>query len=136
MYDEPLRWQPNPDLFSACGLRSPTGDLTTIRRLLDDGRTTLTAIAAQTGIPRGVPALPDRRIRSATAATSINTRHPRCAPPGCPLISRAELIELYEGQQLGLERIGQIYGVSRHTVTDLAHRYGVALRQPGRPYRL
>ena len=45
------------------------------------------------------------------------------------------MIELYDGQQLGLERIGQIYGVSRHTVTHLAHRYGVALRQPSRPYR-
>ena len=51
VYDEPLRWQPNPGLFSACGLRSPTGDLTTIRRLLDDGRTALTDIAAQTGVP-------------------------------------------------------------------------------------
>jgi DNA-directed RNA polymerase specialized sigma subunit len=53
-----------------------------------------------------------------------------------PVISRAELIELYQGQQLGLQRIGQIYGVSRHTVTHLARRYGVALRQPGRPYRV
>ena len=35
VYDEPLRWQPNAGPFSACGLRSPTGDLTTIRRLLD-----------------------------------------------------------------------------------------------------
>ena len=61
---------------------------------------------------------------------------PTCAPLGIAAISRAELIELYEGQQLGLERIGQIYGVSRHTVTHLARRYGVALRQPGRPYRV
>ena len=54
---------------------------------------------------------------------------------GMPVMSRAELIDLYEGRQLGLARIGQIYGVSRHTVTHLARRYGVALRRPGRPYR-
>ena len=124
-----------PGLFSACGLRSPTGDLTTIRRLLDDGRTALTDIAAQTGIPLEYlhyligefdPSLPQH---PSTLDSAVR-------PSGMPAISRAELIELYEGQQLGLERIGQIYGVSRHTVTHLAHRYGVALRQPGRPYRL
>ena len=52
-----------------------------------------------------------------------------------PVMSRAELIDLYEGRQLGLARIGEIYGVSRHTVTDLARRYGVALRRPGHPFR-
>ena len=52
------------------------------------------------------------------------------------MLSRAMLIELYEGRQLGLARIGQIYGVSRHTVTHLADRYGVALRRPGRPHRI
>ena len=51
VFDEPLRWQPNAGLFSACGLRSPSGDLTTILRLLDDGRCTMTAVATQTGIP-------------------------------------------------------------------------------------
>ena len=45
------RWRPNAGLFSACGLRCPTGDLTTIRRLLDDGRTAMTDIATQTGVP-------------------------------------------------------------------------------------
>ena len=37
VFDEPLRWQPNSLLFSACGLRSPTGDLTTILRLSTTG---------------------------------------------------------------------------------------------------
>ena len=69
-------------------------------------------------------------------ATAINTRFRRAPLWDGRVISRAELIELYEGQQLGLQRIGQIYGVSRHTVTRLARRYGVALRQPGRPYRV
>ena len=135
VYNEPLRWQPNAGPFSACGLHSPTGDLTTILRLLDDGRTAMTDIAAQTGIPveylhyligefdpppPGHRSTPDSAVRSS----------------GNTLISRTTLIELYEGQQLGLARIGEIHGVSRHTVTDLAHRYGVALRQPGRPHRL
>ena len=135
VYNEPLRWQPNAGPFSACGLHSPTGDLTTILRLLDDGRPAMTDIAAQTGIPveylhyligefdpppPGHRSTPDSAVRSS----------------GNTLISRTTLIELYEGQQLGLARIGEIHGVSRHTVTDLAHRYGVALRQPGRPHRL
>ena len=135
VYDEPLRWQPNAGLFSACGLRSPTADFTTIRRLLDDGRTTLTAIAAQTGIPVEYlhyligefdpppprpPTTPDPAVRSS----------------GMSVMSRAMLIDLYEGRQLGLARIGQMYGVSRHTVTHLADRYGVALRRPGRPHRI
>ena len=95
----------------------------------------MTDIAAQTGIPveylhyligefdpppPGHRSTPDSAVRSS----------------GNTLISRATLIELYEGQQLGLERIGEIHGVSRHTVTHLAHRYGVALRQSGRPHRL
>jgi hypothetical protein len=133
VHDEPLRWQPNPDLFSACGLRSPTGDLTTIRRLLDEGRSTLTAIAAQTGTPVEYlhhligecdPPLPHHPSAPASAVRTS----------GMPVMSRAELVDLYEGQRLGLERIGQIYGVSRHTVTHLARRYGVALRRPGRPF--
>jgi hypothetical protein len=135
VHDEPLRWQPNPDLFSASGLRSPTGDLTTIRRLLDEGRSTLTAIAAQTGTPVEYlhyligecdPPLPHHPSAPASAVRTS----------GMPVMSRAELVDLYEGQRLGLERIGQIYGVSRHTVTHLARRYGVALRPPGRPYRV
>ena len=133
VHDEPLRWQPNPDLFSASGLRSPTGDLTTIRRLLDEGRSTLTAIAAQTGTPVEYlhyligecdPPLPHHPSAPASAVRTS----------GMPVMSRAELIDLYEGRQLGLARIGQIYGVSRHTVTHLARRYGVALRRPGRPF--
>jgi hypothetical protein len=135
VYDEPLRWQPNAGLFSACGLRSPTGDLTTIRRLLDDGRDALTDIAAQTGVPlEYLHHLIGEFDPSPTRHRSTHDSTVR--PSGMPAISRAELIELYERQQLGLERIGQIHGVSRHTVTHLAHRYGVALRQPGRPYRL
>ena len=135
VYDEPLRWQPNPDLFSACGLRSPTGDLTTILRLLDDGRTAMTDIAVQAGVPLEYLHYligefdPSRARQRSTLDFDVR-------PSGIAAISRAELIELYEGQQLGLERIGQIYGVSRHTVTHLARRYGVALRQPGRPYRV
>jgi TniQ len=133
VHDEPLRWQPNPDLFSASGLRSPTGDLTTIRRLLDEGRSTLTAIAAQTGTPVEYlhhligecdPPLPHHPSAPASAVRTS----------GMPVMSRAELIDLYEGRQLGLQRIGQIYAVSRHTVTHLARRYGVALRRPGRPF--
>ena len=135
VYDEPLRWQPNSGLFSACGLRSPTGDLTTILRLLDDGRTAMTDIAVQAGVPLEYLHYligefdPSRARQRSTLDSDVR-------PSGMAAISRAELIELYEGQQLGLERIGQIYGVSRHTVTHLARRYGVALRQPGRPYRL
>jgi hypothetical protein len=134
VFDEPLRWQPNGDLFSACGLRSPSGDLTTIRRLLDDGGSTMTAVATQTGIPVGYlhyligecdPPLPQHP--SATAS--------KVRTSGMPVMSRAELIDLYDARQLGLARIGQIYGVSRHTVTHLAHCYGVVLRAPGRPYR-
>ena len=132
--DEPLRWQPHPDLFSGCGLRSPTGDVTAIRRLLDNGRFTLIAIAAQTGTPVDYlhsligecdPPLPHRLSAPASAARTA----------GMPVLSRAELMDLYEVRQLGLARIGQIYGVSRHTVTDLARRYGVATRRPGHPFR-
>jgi hypothetical protein len=134
VYDEPLRWQPNSGMFSACGLRSPTGDLTMILRLLDDGRSAMTAIAVQAGVPLEYlhyligefdPSLARQR----------STLDSDVRPSAMAAISRVELIELYEGQQLGLERIGQVYGVSRHTVTQLADRYGVALRQPGRPCR-
>jgi len=55
-------------------------------------------------------------------------------PPQAVLLGPTQAVTAR--QQLGLERIGQIYAVSRHTVTHLAHRYGVALRQPGRPYRV
>ena len=135
VYDEPLRWQPNSGLFSACGLRSPTGDLTTILRLLDDGRTAMTDIAVQAGVPLEYLHYliaefdPSRARQRSTLDSDVR-------PSGMAAISRAELIELYDGQQLGLQRIGQIYGVSRHTVTHLARRYGVALRQPGRLYRV
>jgi hypothetical protein len=135
VYDEPLRWQPNPDLFSACGLRSPTGDLTTILRRLDDGRTAMTDIAVQAGVPleylHYLIAEFDPSLARQRSTLDSDVR-----PSGMAAISRAELIEPYEGQQLGLERISQIYGVSRHTVTHLARRYGVAVRQPGRPYRV
>jgi len=135
VYDEPLRWQPNSRLFSACGLRSPTGDLTTIRRLLHGGRTALTDIAAQTGVPLEYLhyLIGESELSLARQRPTLNSA---VRPSGMPAISRAMLIELYEGQQLGLERIGQMHGVSRHTVTDLARRYGLALRQPGRPHRL
>jgi hypothetical protein len=132
VHDEPLRWQPNSGLFSACGLRSPTGDLTTIRRLLDDERNAMTAIAAQTGVPLEYlhyligECDPPLLHHPSAPASAVRTS-------GMPVMSRAELIDLYEGQQLGLQRIGQIYGVSRHTVTHLARRYGVALRPPGPP---
>ena len=135
VYDEPLRWQPNSGLFSACGLRSPTGDLTMILRLLNDRRTAMTDIAVQAGVPLEYLHYligefdPSRARQRSTLDSDVR-------PSRVAAISRAELIELYEGQQLGLERIGQIYGVSRHTVTHLARRYGVALRQPGRPYRV
>ncbi len=135
VHDEPLRWQPNPDLFSACGLRSPTGDLTTILRLLDHGRTAMTDIAAQTGVPLEYLHYLIAEFHP-PFARQRSTLDSDVRPSGMAAISRAELIELYEGQQLGLEHIGQIYGVSRHTVTHLARRYGVALRQPGRPYRV
>jgi hypothetical protein len=135
VYDEPLRWRPNAGLFSACGLRSPIGDLTTILRLLDDGRTAMTDIAVQAGVPleylHYLIAEFDPSVARQCSTLDSDVRR-----SGMPAISRAELIELYEGQQLGLERISQIYGVSRHTVTHLARRYGVALRQPGRPYRV
>jgi hypothetical protein len=106
-----------------------------ILRLLNDRRTAMTDIAVQAGVPLeylhyliGEFDPPRARQRS---TLDFDVR-----PSGRAAISRAELIELYEGQQLGLERISQIYGVSRHTVTHLARRYGVALRQPGRPYRV
>jgi hypothetical protein len=133
VHDEPLRWHPKPDLFGVCGLRSPTADLPTVRRLLEDGRRfTLTAIAAQAGVPlehlhyligEADPPLPQHP----SAPPSVV----RCA--GLTVLSQAQLMDLYEGQQLGLARIGQMYGVSRHTVTHIARRYGVALRRPGRP---
>ena len=135
VHDEPLRWQPNSGLFSACGLRSPTGDLTMILRLLNDRRTAITDIAVQAGVPLEYLHYligefdPSRARQRSTLDSDVR-------PSRVAAISRAELIELYEGQQLGLERIGQIYGVSRHTVTHLARRHGVALRQPGRPYRV
>ena len=101
VYDEPLRWQPNSGLFSACGLRSPTGDLTTILRLLDDGRTAMTDIAVQAGVPLEYLHYligefdPSRARQRSTLDSDVR-------PSGMAAISRAELIELYEGQQLGL----------------------------------
>ena len=101
VYDEPLRWQPNSGLFSACGLRSPTGDLTMILRLLNDRRTAMTDIAVQAGVPLEYlhyligefdPSLARQR----------STLDSDVRPSGMAAISRAELIELYEGQQLGL----------------------------------
>ena len=95
----------------------------------------MTDIATQTGVPLEYlhyligefdPPLPRHR----------STLHSAVRPSEMPVISRAMLIELYEGQQLGLGRIGEMHGVSRHTFTHLAHRYGVALRRPGRPYHL
>ncbi len=77
VHDEPLRWQPNSGLFSACGLRSPTGDLTTIRRLLDDRRTAMTAIAAQAGVPLEYLHYLIGEFDPPRAATAINTRFRR-----------------------------------------------------------
>ncbi len=48
------------------------------------------------------------------------------------LRARASVTEVLAVMQPG-QGIGEIYGVSRHTVTDLARRYGVAPRQLGRP---
>jgi hypothetical protein len=132
VHGEPLRWQPNPEVFSGAGLRSPAADLPTVHRLLDEGRPTLTAIAAQTGVPltylhyligEADPLLPHLISAPASAARGA----------GQPELSQADLVDLYQGQQLGLARIGHMYSVSRHTVTDIARRYGVPLRRPGRP---
>jgi hypothetical protein len=69
--DEPLRWQPNAGPFSACGLHSPTGDLTTILRLLDAGRPALPDIA-QTGVPLST-SITSSAVRPVACATAINT---------------------------------------------------------------
>ena len=81
----------------------PTGDLTTIRRLLDDGRTTLTAIAAQTGVPLEYLHLLIGEF-DPSFVRHRSTLDPAVRSSGILVMSRAMLIDLYEGRQLGLAR--------------------------------
>ena len=77
VYDEPLRWQPNSGLFSACGLRSPTGDLTMILPASQRQAHRHDRYCRAGRCTAGVPPLPHRRVRPVACATAINTRFRR-----------------------------------------------------------
>jgi len=66
------------------------------------------------------PPRPPRRPRSPSAYQQARAR-----------LTRAKFVELYEGQRMPLAAIGASVGVSRGTVTRLAHDYGIALREAG-----
>ncbi|MCB1263313.1 MAG: TniQ family protein [Mycobacterium sp.] len=50
-------------------------------------------------------------------------------------LARGSLEELYVGQRKSLAHIANLYGLSRHMVTQLADSYGIAIRTPGRQPR-
>ncbi|WP_202377676.1 hypothetical protein [Mycobacterium paraintracellulare] len=50
-------------------------------------------------------------------------------------LSEADFIDRYHRRRQSLRDIAHVIGVSRQTISRLAHTYGIALRPPCRPQR-
>jgi TniQ protein len=134
---EPLTWQPDGHLFEQCGLTRtpPTVNTAAIHEAVRNGGRTLSDIADEHQVSidylrytvemsLATIDFTDRIASSAAALPALRAQ-----------LSRETFLDLYVTRRHGLATIADKYGVSRQTLTRLAHIYDVELRAASRPAR-
>lgn len=129
---EPLQWHPPNDLLTPTAPASAdwTEDrLAQLHRLISVEALSLSEAARQMsssidGVRHVLNSHPAPRHLTTTewrASGGVSAR-------ARGALSREQFVELYEDRGVSLGEIAEMIGVSRHTVTELAHDYGIALR--------
>lgn len=127
---EPLRWSPPDEVapdWMACRPRHATVDVRALHDLIGARDVKLGAAATRLGTT----------IDIVREVLSDNPAPRRMMTPGQlraaglrAKLSPDRFADLYLRQKLGLKTIAAMVGVSRNTVTRLAHEYGIPLRPP------
>lgn len=135
--DEPLMWVPKLD--EPVGPGSAFADwvdihVDEIHRFLSAEGMSLSAVARQTDTTLDVVrevlnCRPAPRLLSEAALRAVGGPTARMRRA----LSRDQFLHLYLERRLSLAVISAQYGVSRQTLTRLAHEYGIALRSARRP---
>jgi len=135
--DEPLMWVPKLD--EPVGPGSAFANwldmhVDEIHRFVSAEGLSLSAVARQTETTldvvrevlncRPAPRLPSEAALRAVGGPTARIRR---------ALSRDQLLHLYLERRLSLAVISAQFGVSRQTLTRLAHEYGIALRPAHRP---
>ncbi|MGO8965382.1 TniQ family protein [Mycobacterium sp.] len=134
---EPLTWQPDEHLFEQCGLTrtAPTVNTAAVHEAVRNGVRRLSDIADEYGV--SIDYL--RYTREMSLATDSSTDraagHVGVLPALRAQLSRETFLDLYVTRRHGFATIAEKYGVSRQTLTRLAHIYDVELRAASRPRR-
>jgi hypothetical protein len=135
--DEPLMWIPKLD--EPVGPGSTFAEWTDahvdeIHRFVSAEGLSLSAVARQTGTTLDVVrevlnCRPAPRLLSEAALRAVGEPTARARRA----VSRDQFLHLYLARRLSLAVIAAQFGVSRQTLTRLAHEYGITLRPAHRP---
>jgi transposase-like protein len=133
---EPLTWQPDDQLFEECSLTrtSATLKLAAVHQAVHNGVRGVSDVADEYRV--SIDYL--RYVRELSLGDGSTIRAAGTVgvlPALLAQLPRETFLDLYVTQGHGLATIAERYGVSRQTLTRLAHSYGVELRAASRPRR-
>lgn len=132
--DEPLTWQPPPELLTDLALPGP-----------DPTSVDIVALHQALGEPgRSFKATAERLDTTIDTIRYLLEQHPlplvparrQVAPRVRRKLTREEFIHFYCQQRLGLKTIARRFGVSRNVLVRLARDYGIALEGVGRKTKI
>jgi hypothetical protein len=134
--DEPLTWQPGDQLFDECGLTRtpPTVNPAAVHQAVRNGVRGVSDVADEYRVSNDYL----RYVRELSLGDGSTIRAAGIVgvlPALRAQLPRETFLDLYVTQGHGLATIAERYGVSRQTLTRLAHSYGVELRAASRPRR-
>jgi hypothetical protein len=135
--DEPVTWQPDEHLFEQCGLTrtSPTVNTAAMHQAVRNGKRTLRDIADEYRVSIDYLYYTIEMSSVTDGFTDRAAGSVGVLPALRAQLSRETFLDLYVTRGYGLAKIAEKYGVSRQTLTRLAHIYGVELRVASRPLR-
>jgi hypothetical protein len=134
---EPLRWQPDEQLFDECGLTRtlPTVNTAAVHEAVRNGVRRLSGIADEYGVSIDYLRYTIEKSSVTDGSTDRAEGGVGVLPALRTQLSRETFLDLYVTRSHGLATIAAQYGVSRQTLTRLAHIYNVELREAARPRR-
>ncbi|MGW2860266.1 LysR family transcriptional regulator [Streptomyces sp. NPDC001205] len=130
--DEPLTWQPPPDLIRGLalpGLDPSEIDIKVLHRMIRELEMTATQAAKELGTSLDMV----RCLLDQQPAPDTAERPPRIAPVSDPVraaLDPALFTQLYCEQKLSLRAIGERYGVNAEVIRGIADEYEISIRTP------
>jgi hypothetical protein len=134
---EPLTWQPDEHLFEKCGLTRtpPTVNTAAMHEAVRNRVRRLSDIADEYQVSIDYLRYTIETSLATDGSTDRASGSVGALPALRAQLSRETFLDLYVTRGYGLAKIAEKYGVSRQTLTRLAHIYDVELRAPSRPHR-